>query len=146
MAVPARMGKVGSGMVAFGLVRYGSRGTDGQGEVWCGWVWQYRMGKVGSGTVRSGLVWQSRIGKIRCVTARKGSRGTDVMGRVGCGAAGSLHWCGEVYEVWSHPVWQCATEGSVRARQGRGVLWSGRNLQRRGGVVTHVECLGSRGV
>ena len=122
MAVPARMGKVGSGMVAFGLVRYGSRGTDGQGEVWCGWVWQYRMGKVGSGTVRSGLVWQSRIGKIRCVTARKGSRGTDVMGRVGCGAAGSLQWTGEIGyeterersgrnlqrfgEAWSHPVWQ----------------------------------------
>ena len=127
MAVPARMGKVGSGMVAFGLVRYGSRGTDGQGEVWCGWVWQYRMGKVGSGTVRSGLVWQSRIGKIRCVTARKGSRGTDVMGRVGCGAAGSLQWNGEMgYET-------------ERER-------SGRNLQRRGGVVTHVECLGSRGV
>ena len=78
MAVPARMGKVGSGTVAFGPVRYGSRGTD-------------------------------------------------VMGRVGCGAAGSLQWTGEIgYET-------------KRER-------SGRNLQRRGGVVTHVECLGSRGV
>ena len=48
MAVPARMGKVGSGTVAFGPVRYGSRGTD-------------VMGRVGYGAAGS-LQWTGEIG------------------------------------------------------------------------------------
>ena len=76
MAVPARMGKVGSGTVAFGPVRYGSRGTDVMGRVGCGaagslqWTGEEWFGGVrqsGSGRDVIGLdgcvlVWQSRQG------------------------------------------------------------------------------------
>ena len=76
MAVPARMGKVGSGTVAFGPVRYGSRGTDVMGRVGYGAAgicsgmvrWGMKRSVKGQAGICRGLV---RLGHIRC-----GSQGT----------------------------------------------------------------------
>jgi len=102
MAVPARMGKVGSGTVAFGPVRYGSRGTDVMGRVGCGaagslqWTGEigYETERERSGRkfakVRCGLM---RFGHIRqeVCSGRMGRRGLARFGEAGIckGAAGT---------------------------------------------------------
>ena len=55
-----------------------------------------------TGRVRSGWAVHDgkgfeRSGGVKSGTVRQGSQGTDVIGWVGYGAAGSLHWCGEVW-------------------------------------------------
>jgi len=57
---------------------------------------------VFTGRVRSGWAVHDgkgfeRSGGVKSGTVRQGSQGTDVIGWVGYGAAGSLHWCGEVW-------------------------------------------------
>jgi hypothetical protein len=85
-----------------------------------------RMLWVGLDVVRqevcSGLV---RLGMKRSVKGQAGiCRGLVRLGHIRCGSQGT----------------------APDILEGLGNEWSGRNLQRRGGVVTHVECLGSRGV
>jgi hypothetical protein len=91
MAVPARMGKVGSGTVAFGPVRYGSQGKDLQGVVWLGLAVAARMLWVGLDVVRqevcSGMV---RWGMKRSVEGQAGiCRGLVRLGHIRCGSQGT---------------------------------------------------------
>ena len=87
MAVPARMGKVGSGTVAFGPVRYGSRGTDVMGRVGYGAAGSLQWnGEMGYETERerSGRNLQRCGGDgthVECLGSRGGDRtGTDGWG------------------------------------------------------------------
>jgi hypothetical protein len=96
MAVPARMGKVGSGTVAFGPVRYGSRGTDVMGRVGCGAAGSLQWtGEIGYETERerSGRKFAKvRRGRDACGMFRQSRSLTDRTGAVWWGVlwSGSL--------------------------------------------------------
>jgi hypothetical protein len=86
MAVPARMGKVGSGTVRSGL------------------VWQSRIGKIRCVTARKGSRGTDVMGRVGCGAAGSlqwnGEMGTETE-RERSGR--NLQRFGE---AWSHPVWQ----------------------------------------
>ena len=85
MAVPARMGKVGSGTVRSGLVWLGSRGTDVMGRVGYGAAgslqWNGEMGyetereRSGRNLQRFGEAWSHPVWQSR--------NGPDIFGGAG---------------------------------------------------------------